>query len=313
MGEELKILIIGLGSIGRRHVSILKLQQGITIAALRTKKGEINIPSEVQEFYTIKEALLFKPHGVIISNPTSLHVETALPFLEQGIKVLIEKPIGSNLNQVFQLEKFAENIRVAYCLRFSELSNKLSEIFKNDLPYKITFRRSYFLPNWHPEANYSNEYTAKKELGGGVIRTLSHELDLAISLFNEPISVTGVIDRLSFLNIDTDDFAFFTMKTKLGSRINFELDFYSPVNKNEGEAFTVKGHYTWNPNQLNFMPYDSNLSTLVYKFSENSLELMYNCQLTDFLDFIKMGNSKNATFKDALSVMKIIDNVEKQS
>ncbi|WP_160118579.1 Gfo/Idh/MocA family protein [Chryseotalea sanaruensis] len=309
----MKILLIGLGSIGRRHLKHLQSIENVTLAALRTNKGARKEKSDILEFFSVEDALSFQPNGVIISNPTALHVQTALPFLKAGVKVLIEKPIADTLAEATLLTAFSEQIRVAYCMRFSPLVVKLTEIFANDPPFKISFKRSYYLPKWHPYADYTKEYTAIKALGGGVIRTLSHEIDMALHWFGEPQSIKGVTDRLSFLDIDTDDFAFFTIKTKSGARVNFELDFFSPINRNEGEAFTSKGLYYWTMEGIWYTPYESNKSEALFKFTTDAIDEMYQAQLKDFADFILHGGSTNATLKEAVGVLALIQHVEQQS
>ena len=179
----MKILIIGLGSIGQRHLKILSCFANIEIAALRTSKGLLKNEISVTNFFKLKDAIKFKPDGVIISNPTSLHVKSVLPFLKLGCKVLIEKPIDDCFEKTEILKPYAELIRVAYCMRFNPIMKFLNSKFKVENPFKVGFKRSFYLPNWHPYADYRQEYTAQKQMGGGVIRTLSHELDLAIHWF----------------------------------------------------------------------------------------------------------------------------------
>jgi predicted dehydrogenase len=307
MGQTLKILVIGLGSIGRRHLKHLQSVGNIELAAFRTNKGERKEASGIQEFFSLEEALSYKPDGVIISNPTSIHAEAALPFLKTGAKVLIEKPIADSCLSAKDLEPHSSQIRVAYCMRFAPMVQKLTEIFEREAPFKVSFKRSFYLPKWHPYADYKKEYTARKELGGGVIRTLSHEIDLACYWFGEPASITGVTDRLSSLDIDTDDFAFFTLKAKSGARINFELDFFSPININEGEAFTSRGKYFWNTSELKFMKYDSSVAETIMTLSDKLVEQMYQNQMDDFLNFLRTGNSLNTSYTESILVLKIID------
>ena len=153
MGEEIKILLVGLGSIGRRHLSHLQKIKGVHPAALRTRKGELSNESGIQEYFNLEDALSFKPDGVIISNPTALHVETALPFLKNGIKVLIEKPIDTSIDNAEKLGPYEDLIRVAYCLRFHPQVNFLKQTFQEERPFKVGFKRSFYLPNWHPYAD----------------------------------------------------------------------------------------------------------------------------------------------------------------
>ncbi|TQI70410.1 putative dehydrogenase [Gramella sp. Hel_I_59] len=311
MGKEIKILLVGLGSIGRRHVQHLRSIEGVTPAALRTGRGSMADKSDITEFFELEDALNFHPDGVIISNPTSLHVETALPFLKEGIKVLIEKPIDYSISNATKLLPYRENIRVAYCLRFHPQSIFLKDLFYQDKPFKVGFKRSFYLPNWHPYADYRSEYTAQRKLGGGVIRTLSHEIDISLDWFGEPESVNGVVDKVSFLDMDVDDYAFFTLKSKHEARINFELDFFSPNNINTGEAFTDKGKYEWSNGEVNFIKYDDGKRQMIFSCPPEAGLQMYQNQMEDFCQFIKDGTSHNATLEDGLNVLKIIEQVEK--
>ena len=306
----MKILIAGLGSIGKRHLSALQKIEGVEVAALRTGKGTLKEKSDIKEFYSIEQALEYKPDGVLIANPTSKHVETALPFLEKGIKVLIEKPIDNSISESKKLEAYKENILVAYCMRFFPLNSFIKDLYAKENIFKISFQRSFYLPKMHPYADYRTEYAAKKELGGGVIRTFSHEIDMMIDWFGEPVSITGITDKISHLEMDTDDFAFFTAKTKKGGRINFELDFFAPVNVNVGEAFTEKGKYFWDIKGIQFTGYNESEPRELLKYEENIFDVMYLNQIKDFIGFINDIPSINATYNSAIQVLEIIEKID---
>lgn len=306
----MKILIVGLGSIGQRHAGCLQKISGVEIAVWRTAKGTLKEKSGYTEFYSIEDALAYQPDGVIIANPTSLHVETALPFLKRGIKTLIEKPIAHTLEDAARLSAFSDHLLVAYCVRFLPAVNIIREIIADENMYKLSFKRSFYLPKWHPYADYRTEYTAKKALGGGVIRTLSHEIDLMLYLFGEPVSTLGVTDKISSLEIDTDDFAFLTCKMGNGARVNFELDLFSPKNVNMAEMFTEKGKYTWDMNEFLFTPCKETTATKLYGQELFDIEKMYNSQVKDFIGFIEGKKSENATFHSARAVLKIIEQAD---
>ncbi|GJM33453.1 MAG: isomerase [Saprospiraceae bacterium] len=308
----MKILIVGLGSIGRRHLNCLKKIGNTELAALRTSKGSLKEPGGILEFFSIEDALNYHPDGVIIANPTSLHIKYAQAFLENGARVLIEKPIAQDVEEAEALSAYADNLRVAYCMRFLSFYKFLREKLSKETAFKVSFKRSFYLPKWHPYADYRKEYTARKDLGGGVIRTLSHEIDLACHWLGSPVSINGVIDKLSFLELDVDDFAFFSLKMPGGARANFELDYYSPININIGEAFTEKGKYFWDTKKLVFVSYESSIEQPLIQV-ENDFEDMYMDQMKDFVRFTKTGISENATYNDAVEVMKIIKKVENQT
>lgn len=306
----MKILIAGLGSIGKRHLEALQKIDGVEVSALRTGKGTLKDKSSLHEFYSIEDALAYKPDGVLIANPTSKHVETALPFLEKGIKVLIEKPIDDSISESQKLKNYEDDILVAYCMRFFPISTFFKDLISKEKVFKISFQRSFYLPKFHPYADYRTEYAAKKELGGGVIRTFSHEIDMMVDWFGMPISMAGATDKISHLEMDTDDFAYFTAKTKSGARVNFELDFFSPVNVNCGEAFTYKGKYSWDMKSIRFHSYDETEEKEILKYGDNAFNDMYLNQVKDFIGFIEGKPSINATYNSAIQVLEIIENID---
>lgn len=308
----MKVLLIGLGSIGRRHLKVLQNIGGLELAAMRTRKGTLHEASDVAEFYNVEAALAFNPDGVVVCNPTSLHVSSVKPFLKAGAKALIEKPIAHSQEEAKKLSSYASQIRVAYCMRFLPVSKYFrSALDLNDV-FKVSFKRSFYLPKWHPYADYRKEYTARKDLGGGVIRTLSHEIDLGIHWLGRPNSTHGVVDKLSPLAIDVDDFAFLSMKMQNGARVNLEMDYFSPSNVNIGELFTSQGKYEWNAEFLHFTSFDDNKAQELLKFDQ-VFDSIYHDQMIDFMEFIENGNSINCEFGEALEINAIIDSVEEQS
>lgn len=314
----MKIGIIGLGSIGRRHARCLSSLGYRDLVALRTKKGalkELEDLSFIKTVYVMEELLELKPDGVIISNPTSLHVSSMLPVLKEGIPAFVEKPLSHNLDSVDPLYPYEENVIVGFCMRFNSIYTKIREYLEGGMLgdlYKANFYRSYYLPLWHPYADYRLEYTARKDLGGGVIRSLCHEIDLMYYLFGEVISVVGTNDRISGLDIDVDDWAFFSCKLKSGIRVNFELDYLSPDFVNKGELYGSKGKITFcfAKKEIRFSAYNGE-SKILLKDSDLDLNDMYLSQMKDFVRFIQTGESKNCRLKGAVDVLKIIDAVEK--
>lgn len=305
----MKVLIVGLGSIGRRHMGILQSFGNIDLAALRSGSKQQNSSESCLELFSVSEALKFAPDGVIVCNPTSLHINAALPFLKEGIKVFIEKPISDSSENLNILKPYRHLIKVAYCLRFLDTYEFLKREFEVNPPFKISFKRSFYLPHWHPNSDYRQEYVARKDLGGGVLRTFSHEIDLAVYWFGIPNSVIGVTDKIGFLDIDTDDFAFFTLKMESGVRLNYELDLYSPLNINQGEAFTIKGKYTWDTNKVSFATYEGQDVKVLYESSEDSLNKMYEKQLKDFLNFINNEESRACSLDQAAKSIEIIESI----
>jgi hypothetical protein len=133
-----------------------------------------------------------------------------------------------------------------------------------------------------------------------------------IHWFGKPVTSVGYTDKVSFLELDVDDLAFFSCKMGKDIRVNFEIDFYSPININYGEAYTLSGKYFWDTQGIYFVGYNSTEVIDIIKFSAEELNHMYVNQMKDFINFIESGKSKNATFNESVSVLEIINEIEKE-
>lgn len=305
-----------MGSIGQRHARNLSTLGYKSLIALRSKKGVLTtLPDDlkfVKEVFNEEDFYKQSLDGVIVANPTSLHLQVALPALEKGIKTFIEKPITENWEKAQQLKNFADLIVVGYCMRFSGYVRAIKKFMDNGglgRLYKASFYRSYYLPKWHPYADYRLEYTAQKKLGGGVIRTLSHEIDLMHHLFGKVETAQGLVDKLSDLEIDTDDFCFFSCKMEQGGRVNFEMDFLSPDYINRAEIVGGKGRLAHDGQTLTFTPMAGD-KEILYNFANDEFDTMYLDQMRDFVLFLEQGNTKNCRYEEAEDILKIIERIE---
>ena len=226
----MKILMVGLGAIGQRHLRNARALLGdeAEFLAYRARRlsrtltetmeahDDVDVEREfgVRVLATLDEALAEKPDLVFISNPTSLHLETARRVAEAGCAMLLEKPLAENLDGVDALLEIAEakNLvaAVGYQMRFHPCWKQARAWLNNDeigAPLTASFRAGEYLPGWHPYEDYRASYAARRELGGGVILTQIHELDLALWLFGAPRQVFALGGKWSELEIDVEDCA----------------------------------------------------------------------------------------------------------
>lgn len=213
--DSLKICIIGLGSIGKKHirnlVKILK-ERGITyhIDALRsvhTDLGDEYAKNIDNQYYDINEM----PNDydiVFITNPTSLHYETVKSVLEKTKHIFIEKPIFDKVSyDIESLPWKTDGVYYVACpLRHKRILRYVkSEIVNKEKIVSARIISSSYLPAWRKDVDYRNVYSAKKNLGGGVSRDLIHEWDYAIDLFGIPDKVYHSSGHMSNLEIDSED------------------------------------------------------------------------------------------------------------
>jgi predicted dehydrogenase len=213
----MKFLIAGLGSIGRRHLRNLRALGENDIVLLRSHKA--TLPDDELAGFPVEtdlvEALkIHKPAAVIVANPTSLHLDVAIPAAEAGCHILLEKPISGSLERVGQLEAAAKSsgsrILVGFQFRFHPTLIKAAGLISSGALGKVLTVHAHwgeYLPNWHPWEDYRQSYAARNDLGGGVIRTLTHPLDYVRWLVGEVIEVRALTGHISPLEMDAEDVA----------------------------------------------------------------------------------------------------------
>lgn len=212
----MKILIAGLGSIGRRHFRNL-LALGVQELVL-VRKNLSTLPEDELQGYPVEfeiEAAIqkHKPDGVVIANPTSQHLESALPAIRAGLPVLLEKPISDSLNQVDEVRQAIltnhAKVLVGFQFRYHPTIQKAREIIQLGGIGQILSAHAHwgeYLPNWHPWEQYQNSYAARKDLGGGVAVTLTHPIDYLRYLIGEIAEVHAFHGHVSSLLLqDVED------------------------------------------------------------------------------------------------------------
>ncbi|MHA1186443.1 MAG: Gfo/Idh/MocA family protein [Candidatus Heimdallarchaeota archaeon] len=318
----MKVGIIGLGSIGQRHVRCLQ-QLGIKdIVAFRTKKGATKkLPADlvdIKEVFTESDFYAEDLDGVIIANPTSLHIKSVKQTLEHELPIFVEKPIANSVKQLEEINQYDKSkIMVGFCLRFHEVAKAIKQFISEKKLGEIIKASLYvgqYLPTWHPHTDYRTEYYSRKELGGGALRTLSHEIDLMIHFFGKPIELSAAIDKLSDLEIDVDDNAIILSRMANGSLIRVELDFLNPTSSRKGVIFGSKGklEYSFSELTVNFTDYSNN-NEVVYHNLELDSNQMYVDQMRDFIELIRNKKSVQCTFDDSVIIMNIIKLAEESS
>jgi predicted dehydrogenase len=256
----MKIVIVGLGSIGRRHLRNLVALGEKELLLLRT--GKSTLPEQDLLAYPtvtdIKAALDWQPAAVVIANPTALHLETAIPFAEAGCSILLEKPIAHNLNQVNQMQQAllrgGGQIQVGFHFRFHPGLLKLRQLlYENVIGRPLSFRVqwSQYLPDWHPWENFHHSYSARPDLGGGVVLTLCHPLDYMHWLFDQKPDATGIQDIWAFsgmssdLQIDVEDSAEIGLRFKNGVIGSIHLDYNGQPPEHQLEIIATQGTLRW--------------------------------------------------------------------
>lgn len=247
--KNLKALIVGYGSIGKRHESNLRNLGLRDIFFLRSARGQ-KLPSD--HFKDLGKALAKKPDIAIIANPTSLHVRAAAALAKYGIHLFIEKPLSHNEKGIAELIKIVENKKlvtmVGYNFRFHPQLMQIKKFIETGAIGKVFSGRvqvGQYLPDWHRREDYSIGYAARKSLGGGVILTLIHEIDYLSWLLGKPKKVFCLADKVSNLKIDVEDVAEILIKYENGAIGEVHLDYLQRVPRRNLEIIGEEGTILW--------------------------------------------------------------------
>ncbi len=222
------VLVVGLGSIGRRHISIINnILPKIKIVVLRhrrCKKEDIKSLGLHKCVTLIDEAIAENPQVAIIANPASKHIETAKTLAIHGVDVMVEKPISTNSKDAQELVDICKKsnviLMVAYNLRFLPSLMYFKQCIQSDLigeMYSVRSEIGQYLPSWRPGSDYRRGVSAKKSLGGGVLLELSHEIDYLRWIFGSISWVKSHVSKQSDLEIDVDDSASIILGFKRGN------------------------------------------------------------------------------------------------
>lgn len=316
-----KVLVVGHGSIGRRHLRLVRESlPAADIAVLRHAPG-----SPVPEFansvlHTLEAALAFAPTLAVVANPAPFHLPVAQALIASGCHVLIEKPLAAELSE--QITEFLELARVSgvvcmvgYNLRFLPSLQAFRQQVLSGIVGRVFSVRceiGQYLPSWRPESNYRQGVSARAELGGGVLLELSHELDYLRWIFGEVQWVSAWTGRLGGLDIEVEDTAHLTLG--LGSSLDDEkvvalnMDFARRDTVRTCVAIGTAGSLKWNALDGSVCIYEAGASDWRQIFCHRpARDESYVAQWQQFLAAVDGGALLAASGEDGLAVLKVID------
>lgn len=318
----MKTLIAGLGSVGRRHLRNLIALGETDIVLYRTHKA--TLPDDELAGHPVEtdltEALKkHKPDAVIVSNPTSLHLDVAIPAAETGCAILLEKPIAASMERVDVLQKTVQKsgskVLVAFQFRFHPGLVKTREWIQNGEIGRVVSASVHFgeyLPAWHPWEDYRQGYAARADMGGGVVATQCHSLDYLPWLVGKRVeSVWGFADKLSDLEVSADDTAKIGVRFEGGALGSLHLDYNQQPPEHEFRIIGVNGTIKWNLSDGAARIYrtekkDWDVYPLPAGWERN---VMFQEQTKHFVDVVRGKAEPSCTLGDGIRVQKIISAV----
>jgi len=323
------VLIVGLGSIGRRHAGIIRsLFPNVNIIVLRHKQcdsSDIKALGLHKCVTSVNEAIELNPQAAIISNPASKHIEIAKKLANKGINLLIEKPISDSSKGIQELIDICYlnkvTLMTGYNLRFlPSLIEFKKQIHSKKIGkiYSIRSEIGQYLPNWRPETDYRRGVSAQKILGGGALLELSHEIDYLSWIFGKVDWVKSHVSKQSDLEIDVEDSAQVILGFEevdgavLTASLN--IDFIRHDTTRRCFAIGERGTLLWDgiKGEVEFFEKSRQHWEVLFSSSPDR-DFTYMEEIKSFFSSVEFNGGPSISGEDGLQVVNIVENIKESS
>ena len=310
------MLVVGAGSIGRRHLANLKKLGLARLAACDPHPERLEyVASEFQAecFPTIEAGLEeFRPDAVFICSPPVHHVAQSMQALRVGAHVFIEKPLSDRQDGVEELKEEAIRrgvaVQVGYNLRFFPAIQKLKELVDAAVVGKILWAHveaGSYLPDWRPWQDYRKSYTARRELGGGILLDGSHEIDYVTWLFGAPAEIACMAGQVSQLEVNVEDCATVLLRFPGGTRADVHLDFIQRTYSRYCSLAGTEGKLQWDltSNSVQIVRPGVEVETAKFEWQVNDGDV---AEIAHFLECARTGAAPKFTLDSAILTLRVV-------
>ncbi len=312
----MKGLVVGFGSIGRRHLEnliTLDIDQ-LSICEIDPKlRAAASEQFGLKTFGDLNSAIDWHPQFAIVATPPHLHVEQCLLLARAGIDFLVEKPLShtdSGLRELAESANRHQLVTMVGCnMRFHPGPAKIKDLLDQRRIGKVHFARLHcgsYLPNWRSAVDYRRNYAAHPNTGGGCLLDCIHEIDLAHWFLGPVLDVCCMADHLSALEIDTEDVAALICRHRSGTISEIHLDYVQREYDRGCQIVGDLGSIGWDfkAGVINFQDYKDD-GRAVFSQPENwRVNEMYVDEIEHFLDCVRSRRPTMLPVSDAISVMQ---------
>ena len=321
-----RILIVGFGSIGRRHLENFLQLKNVKLIVY-TKRTDLDSFKEqgVKISNSLTECLKENPNIGIITNETSLHVPITIKLAQNGLDLFIEKPLSNSLKDVEKLRAIVKKkkliTQMGCHLRFHPCIKKIKSLIEQEKIGRIIsaqVQSCSYLPDYHKWEDYRRSYASRKELGGGVILTQIHEIDYMYWFFQEVENVVSMSGKLSDLDVTVEDYAASLLKFKNKVVGEIHLDYFQRPNFKSCKIRGTKGEIYWDSDNNGVNIYNIKKNKWETKFEtgfSNNIDT-YSSYLEEIKHFMKCVKERKETINNleqGIATLKIALAIKKAS
>ncbi|MGA8146599.1 MAG: Gfo/Idh/MocA family oxidoreductase [Gallionellaceae bacterium] len=320
----MRIGIVGFGSIARRHlqnIRLLKPKARIVVCHLYSRGRET--PAEADEtVYGLESLAAKKPEVAFLTGPATTHLLSGLAMLACGADIFVEKPIAHTLEGLDQLEAACQQadrlLMLGYNLRFHRPLQVLKDIVESGKIGRVQSARlevGQYLPDWRPHLDYRQSVTARRELGGGVLLEISHEIDYLRWILGDFSAVWGRVERLGDLEIDVEDTAEMILTGQNRAAISLHLDMLQRSSRRVFQIHGSEGSLIWKYGEPGIKLYLAQEGAWQEIAVQSGIERndMYVAELQHFFECVESRRQPCIGYKDGHRVLEVIAAVRRSS
>jgi predicted dehydrogenase len=313
----MKGLVVGAGSIGKRHLQNLKALGVNELGVVETdaeRRRALAVELKTAQFSTVETGLDWSPDFVVVATPTHLHACHALQAARRGCDVFVEKPLSHVAEGLSELSELVERnnlVSLVGCnMRFHVGPAKVKDLLAQGLPGKVLFARvqaGSYLPNWRPGSDYRTNYAAREETGGGCILDCIHEIDLTRWYLGDVQEVFCMTQHTGSLDISTEDVAALVCRHPGGAISEIHLDYVQRTYERGCQIVGERGSVFWDFRDKRVRWFDAG-SEQWTTFSEPEgweLNQMYLDEMRHFVECVQSRRPTVLPIPEAVCVMQI--------
>ncbi len=319
----MKVLVVGYGSIGKRHIENLsKLKNTQIIVCTKRKYDKFLKQKKCIIHKSLTDCIKENPLFAIIANQTRFHMKTALLLAKKGIHMLIEKPLSNSLQGTQELLNVVNKKKLVVLMgcnfRFHPSFVLMrNNILQGNLGRVISARveNGSFLPDWHPHENYQMNYAARNDLGGGAVLTCIHEIDYLYWFFGNIHDVFSVTGKFSDLNIKSEDLSAIILKFKNNVIAEAHLDYFQQPSARNCKIIGTKGTLTWDIEKNTVKYYNVKTKKWIVKLRlpNYNINTTYVDELLHLLECIENNTEPLNDLKEGIYTLKVALTVKNSS
>lgn len=314
----MRALVVGAGSIGRRHLRNLERLGVEDLAVVEpdsARRASVAAELPVAEFSQLEQGLNWSPDFAVVATPTHLHATHTVEILRRDLPVFVEKPLTHTCDSLLEIVDLAEKRRlislVGCNMRFHPGAAKVKQLLEEGRVGKILFARVHvgsYLPEWRPDSDYRQNYAARVETGGGCLMDCIHEIDLARWYLGEIQSVFCCAGHLSSLEIETEDIAALVCRHISGAISEIHLDYVQRTYERGCQIVGERGSIFWDFSGKAVRWYNAGKKEWATYAQPETWEVnqMYVDEMRHFIECVKQKHSTTLSIPEAAGLMQVV-------